>query len=664
MKKILLVVVLIPFLVYGNLQAQNNSNKILLSIDNEKISKDEFVRIYKKNNSPDSDDAKSIEDYLDLFINFKLKVHDAEQQGLDTLTSFKKELASYEKQLVKPYLTDSTIDNQLMKEAYERMHYDIRAAHILILVAANATPKDTLIAYNKAWKIYKELKSGNDFGELAKKYSEDKQTASKGGDLGYFTVFQMVYPFETVAYNTPVGEISKPVKTRFGYHIIKVLDKRPNKGRVKVAHIMVTFPMNANKKEVEKAKAKIDSIYHLLQVGNDFADLAKKYSADKASAKKGGQLNWFGTGQMVPIFEQAAFSIEKIGDYTKPIQTSFGWHIIKLIDKEPIKSYDEVKYEIKNKVSKDTRAQKSRKAVIAKLKKEYNFSYNKRALSDFYKVVDDSIFFGKWNPKQAEKLNKTLFTIDGKAFSQQEYVAHLANQKRRLKKEPIVNYINTDFNEFVNQKIIDYEVSKLPEKYPEFKALIKEYHDGILLFNLMDKKVWSKAIKDTTGLKAFYEKTKNKYLWDNRVEAIIYKTKNNKIAKKLEKLLKTSQKKNLSDEAILKNINKKDSLAVTIVEEKNIYKKDENQIINSIDESYHLFEDGKNKLPMVIVKNDTVVEITRFLPPSPKPLKEVRGLVVAEYQSALEKEWIKQLKEKYKVAINQSVLNEIKQELK
>lgn len=664
MKKILLVVVLIPFLVYGNLQAQNNSNKILLSIDNEKISKDEFVRIYKKNNSPDSDDAKSIEDYLDLFINFKLKVHDAEQQGLDTLTSFKKELASYEKQLVKPYLTDSTIDNQLMKEAYERMHYDIRAAHILILVAANATPKDTLIAYNKAWKIYKELKSGNDFGELAKKYSEDKQTASKGGDLGYFTVFQMVYPFETVAYNTPVGEISKPVKTRFGYHIIKVLDKRPNKGRVKVAHIMVTFPMNANKKEVEKAKAKIDSIYHLLQVGNDFADLAKKYSADKASAKKGGQLNWFGTGQMVPIFEQAAFSIEKIGDYTKPIQTSFGWHIIKLIDKEPIKSYDEVKYEIKNKVSKDTRAQKSRKAVIAKLKKEYNFSYNKRALSDFYKVVDDSIFFGKWNPKQAEKLNKTLFTIDGKAFSQQEYVAHLANQKRRLKKEPIVNYINTDFNEFVNQKIIDYEVSKLPEKYPEFKALIKEYHDGILLFNLMDKKVWSKAIKDTTGLKAFYEKTKNKYLWDNRVEAIIYKTKNNKIAKKLEKLLKTSQKKNLSDEAILKNINKKDSLAVTIVEEKNIYKKDENQIINSIDESYHLFEDGKNKLPMVIVKNDTVVEITRFLPPSPKPLKEVRGLVVAEYQNALEKEWIKQLKEKYKVAINQSVLNEIKQELK
>ena len=652
---------LISLILMGNLWSQEN--KTLMTIDNEKISKDEFIRIYKKNNTVENEKPKSVDDYLGLFVNFKLKVHDAEMHGLDTTSSFKKELDSYKKQLVKPYLTDSTIDNKLIKEAYERMHYDIHAAHILILVAANATPKDTLIAYNKAWKIYKELKAGKDFAEEAKRYSEDKQTAPKGGDLGYFTVFQMVYPFETRAYNTPVNEFSKPVRTRFGYHIIKVLDKRPNKGRIKVAHIMITYPQGASKEQVNQAKAKIDSIYGLLKAGNDFADLAKKYSDDKGSARKGGELNWFGTGQMVPPFEKAAFSLKNKGDYTKPIQTSFGWHIIKLIDHEPIKSFDEVKYEIKNKISKDARAQKSREAVIARLKKDYHFTYDKHALADFYKVVTDSIFFGKWQAKEAANLNKTLFTIDGKKYSQQVYAKHLAQQKRRLKKEPIKAYIDKDFENFINQELIDYEITKLPEKYPEFNYLLKEYHDGILLFNLMDKKVWSKAIKDTVGLKNFYEKTKNKYLWDNRVAATIFKTKDEKTAKKLQKILKTRQKKDLTDDEILDIINKKDSTAATI-DVKGVFTKDDNKTLSNLDKSYHLFSSDKNKAPLSIVKDNMVIEITKFLPPEPKALKDVKGLVIADYQNTLEKEWIEQLKQKYKVTINQPVLIEIKKELK
>ncbi len=653
---------LISLTVMGNLWSQDN-NKTLMTIGNEKISKDEFIRIYKKNNTVDTEESKSVDDYLKLFINFKLKVHDAEIQGLDTSTSFKKELESYKKQLVNPYLTDSSIDNELMQEAYERMHYDIHAAHILILVAANATPKDTLIAYNKAWKIYKELKAGKDFAEEAKHYSEDKQTAPKGGDLGYFTVFQMVYPFETVAYNTPINEISKPVLTRFGYHIIKVLDKRPNRGRVKVSHIMVTYPQGSSEEQINQAKAKIDSIYDLLKSGNDFADLAKKYSDDKQSAVKGGELNWFGTGQMIPPFEKAAFSIKNKGDYTSPIQTSFGWHIIKLIDQEPIKSFDEVKYELKNKISKDTRAQKSREAVIAKLKKDYHFTYDKQALADFYKAVTDSIFSGKWDPKEASSLNKTLFTLDGNKYSQQVYVKHLAQQNRKLKKESIKDYINNDFEQFINQEIIDYEITKLPEKYPEFGYLLKEYHDGILLFNLMDQKVWSKAIKDTIGLKEFYEKTKNKYLWDNRVAATIFKTKDEKTAKKLQKIIETQQKKNLTDDEILDIINKKDSTAATI-DVKGIFTKEENETLNNLDKSYHLFSPDKNNTPLLIVKDNMVIKITKFLPPEPKDLKDVKGLVIADYQNTLENEWIEQLRKEYEVTINQPVLIEIKKELK
>ena len=652
---------LISLIMMGNLWSQEN-NKTLMTIGNEKISKAEFIRIYKKNNTVDTKESKNIDDYLGLFVNFKLKVHDAEMQGLDTVASFKKELNSYKKQLVKPYLTDSSIDNKLIKEAYKRMHYDIHAAHILVLVAANATPKDTLIAYNKAWKIYKELKAGKNFTEEAKRYSEDKQTAPKGGDLGYFTVFQMVYPFETAAYNTPVNEFSKPVRTRFGYHIIKVLDKRPNKGRVKVAHIMITYPQGASKEQINQAKVKIDSIYGLLKAGNDFADLAKKYSDDKGSARKGGELNWFGTGQMIPSFEKAAFSIKNKGNYTAPIQTSYGWHIIKLIDREPIKSFDEVKNEIRNKISKDARAQKSREAVIARLKKDYHFTYNKHALADFYKVVTDSIFFGKWYAKEAANLNKTLFTIDGKKYSQQVYVKHLAQQKRKLKKEPIKVYINNDFEKFINQEIINYEITKLPEKYPEFNYLLKEYHDGILLFNLMDKKVWSKAIKDTVGLKNFYEKTKNKYLWDNRVVATIFKTKDEKTAKKLQKVLKTRQKKDLTDDEILDIINKKDSTAATI-NVKGVFTKDKNKTLSNLDKSYNLFSSNKNKAPLIIVKDDMVIEITKFLPPEPKALKDIKGLVIADYQNTLEKEWIAQLKKKYKVTINQPVLIEIKKEL-
>lgn len=638
------------------------SNDVLMTIGDQKISKDEFVRIYMKNNTVDSESSKSVDDYLGLFINFKLKVHDAQQQGLDTVPSFVKELDGYNKQLIKPYLTDSNVDNQLIKEAYERMHYDIKASHILIILTADATAKDTMIAYNKAWKIYNELKSGKPFAEEAQKYSEDKQTAMKGGNLGYFTVFQMIYPFETVAFNTQVGQFSEPVRTRFGYHIIKVTDKRQNKGKVKVAHIMVTYPQGADKNEIQKAKLKIDSIYQKLQNGGDFAKLAEKYSEDKGTARKGGELNWFGTGQMVPAFENAAFQIKNIGDYNKPIKTSFGWHIIKLLDREPIKPFDEVKYEIKNKISKDARAQKSRDAVLKKLKKEYNFTYDKKALSNFYKVVNDSIFFGKWKISQAKNLNKTLFTFDGKNYSQQEYASHLANQKRKLKIEPIRDYINKDFTDFTDQFILDYYTSKLPTLFPEFKYLMKEYHDGILLFNLMDKNVWTKAIKDTVGLRVFYEKTKNNYMWGTRVKATIFEAENSKIASKLAKVLKSKAKKNLTNIDILDILNKKDSTAV-IIKTEGTFSKGDNDDINKLDKTYHFFNNTKNNVPIISVNDNMVIEIFEIIPPQPKALKDIKGLIIAEYQNQLEKDWIASLKEKYKINVNRVVFNEIKKEI-
>lgn len=640
----------------------NDDDATLLTIDNSKISKGEFVRIYKKNNTKDTQiDNKSLNDYLELFINFKLKVLEAQKLGLDTVETFKKELAGYRKQLSIPYLVDKDVDEKLLKEAYERKKIALRASHILIKLSDNPTPQDTLTAYNKSFDLYKRAIGGEDFGKLAKENSEDETTKNTDGDISYFSVLSTVYPFENAAYNMKVGDISMPVRTAFGYHVIKLTEKTTNPGEVKVAHIMVLVPRDAKPEDVKKAEDRINDVYAKLQAGGDFSKIALESSDDKSSAKKGGELPWFGTGRMVPEFEAAAFALKNKGDYSKPVRTAFGWHILKKVDSKPVGTYEEVKSDLQTKLTKDSRAQQSRISLIAKLKKEYNYKLNDKQLAEFYKVADTSLFTCNWKAVKAAALTKPLFTIGDSTYNQKQFAFYLENNKKKTKAENVAPvmltmFINEQFNKFSEDKIIAYEEARLDTKFPQFRYLMNEYHDGILLFDLTDKMVWSKAVKDTVGLKEFYEKNKNNYMWEKRADVTTFQYADDKAKDETLKLLEKKIAKGYSNDDIVKMETKKDTLALKIVENK-LYQKGDN---TSVDNIAFNEQSANNKSYGINTEKHYIYYVNKMLEPQVKSLPEAKGLATADYQAFLEKNWITELRAKHTITVNKEILSTIK----
>ncbi len=660
-KVIKALLIFIILLLFNNVSAQNQNDSILMTIAGENVFTSEFLNVYKKNNVNNNVlNEQSLKKYLNLYINFRLKVKQAEDLGLDTVKSFMLELKGYRDQLAKPYLVDKAYNEKLLREAYNREKSDIRASHILVKVSRNASPKDTLAAYNKIMKIRKRIINGEDFGEVAAQTSEDASARDrkinnrvvKGnkGDLGYFTVFNMIYPFENAAYNTKVGEVSMPVRTDYGYHILKVTDKIPAMGKVLVAHILLLMPKNGTAEDSLRLKNKAFEIYQKIQKGESFDTLARKYSDDKGSAVKGGLLPWFGVNRMVPEFIKAISEIHKKGEVSKPVLTSYGWHIIKFIDRKPIGTFDEDKSKLKQKLAKNSRSSKSKESFISKIKKEYGFKENIKAKNIFYKLVNDSIFYAKWNYKKDKDLNKILFTLDSKTYTQQDFARYLVANQKKQTRQNIKVYINNMYKKFVNQSCIAYEDSQLENKYPEFKSLVKEYKNGMLLFELMDKKIWSQAIKDTVGLKNYYEKNKNNYMWDRRLDASIFTFKNPE-NKKLIRKARRYARKGYSNERILKKINKDSVVNLTINTKR--FLKNDNKIIDSIK--------WKKGISDNIKLHDSVVFVVvhKLILPEPKLLNEAKGIITADYQNYLEKQWIKSLRKKYPVVVNKKVLSSI-----
>lgn len=647
MKHISVTLVLIALFFYGFPQAPTD---ILMNIGGKDISKAEFERIYYKNNSQGNQvDKKSVDEYLDLFINFKLKVIEAESLKMDTVKSFIDELAGYRKQLAKPYLTDSKIDEELLLEAYERSKWDIRASHILVQCTEDALPADTLVAYKKIMKIRDRIVKGEDFNKVAAETSEDPSAKNNQGDLGYFTVFSMVYPFETAAYNAEIKKVTMPVRTRFGYHLLWVSDKRPNQGEIKVAHIMVASPRNTTPEDAEKAREKIFALYDSLKAGKDFAKLAEIYSDDKGSGRKGGELPVFGTGRMIPEFETAAFKLQNTGDYTEPVQTAYGWHIIKLLEKYTQKSFEEVKPKFKSQLAKDMRLAKSKSATIERLKKEYQFKVDAKSLAEFYPLADSSMLKGTWDLAKAVKLKKNLFSFAGKNYTQQDFAQYLSTFKYSQKLTDLKQVIDKAFSHYTEKLLLDYEDSKLEDKYADFRDLMQEYHDGILLFELTDKMVWSKAVQDTAGLQAFYESNKSNYMWDERFQGTLYFCKNEKVKKNLEKLLLKKTDKPLTPADVEKKFTKDTIRMVTSFS--GIFSKGDQPKID-----YYFWKTGS----YIPGQNEFVVVSGSKRSPEPKKLDECRGLVIADYQNYLEKIWIEQLRVKYPVNINKEVLETLK----
>jgi peptidyl-prolyl cis-trans isomerase SurA len=627
---------------------------ILMTVGGDPVTKGEFESIYRKNNQKDTkSDRKALEEYLELFTNFKLKVKAAKDAGKDTVKAFQNELKGYRKQLAQPYLTDKDVNDKLINEAYERMKKDVRASHILIKLGSDPSPKDTLIAFNKIMGLRNRVLKGEDFGVLASANSDDPSAKQNAGDLGYFTSMMMVYPFENAAYNTTVGQISMPVRTKFGYHILKVVDTRDAQGQVHVAHIMVKVPENAKDSTVAISRKKIEEIADKVKKGEDFASLASNFSDDRTSGKNGGQLPWFGTGKMVPDFEKAAFDLKKDGDISQIIQTQYGFHIIKRLERKGVQAFDEVKAELKQKVTKDSRSQVSRNSVISKIKAENNFKEDPKALIELISKVDTSYYNGKWKAESAAGFVKPLFNLGNVSYSQQDLAKFISeNQSKQSKESSLDGLVRKAYDAWKDDKIIAFEDAKLESKYQDFRLLMQEYRDGILLFEITDENVWSKALKDSAGMAGFYENNKLNYMWGDRLEAVIYKAKDLKVAKESRKLVDKKIKKGTSIEEITKKVNASSQLNLQV--EEGVFSKGDNETIDKITWIEGVSPDIINADGSV-----TFVEVRKKMAPVPKSISEARGLITADYQTFLEKEWIEQLKKKYTVTVDRAVFDTI-----
>jgi len=631
-------------------QVTAQKDETVLEIDGKKVSKSEFLQIYLKNNNDPKYDKTSLDEYMELFKKFKLKVAEAEALRYDTIPKLKKELDGYRKQLAQPYLVDSDQNTAMVKQAYDRMKTEVRASHILIQIKENPTPEDTLAAWNKVMALKKRIENGEDFTTVAKGKggSEDPSVSRNGGDLGYFTAFQMVYQFEEAAYNTPVGKVSDPVRTKFGYHILKVVDQRPARGTMKAAHIMVATGKEASPEEVTSAQKKIEEIYEKLKQGTSFESLASEFSDDSQTSEKGGVLPLFGTGtttRMVPEFEEAAFKLKKDNDYSMPVKTDFGYHIIKRLEWTDLRSYDELKKELQTKVNKDERANKTQLSFVNKLKKDYGFkdSYSKTA-KWFEQSLDSTYYIGKWNADKLKE-DKAMFTLGKKAFTQQQFADYLEKNYRGVRKGDSKTTVKTQYDAWQKAEILGYEEQQLERKYPEFKALMQEYHDGILLYEIMTDKVWNKAIKDTTGLREFFAANNQNYVWGQRYNAFVYECLNQDVANKVSALLKNDT---VTSRTVLGVINKDSELNLRVktnkyeIEQTNFLKG--RQLKMGVNPSFEF--EGKIY----------VVDVEEILPAGPKQLNEAKGAATSDYQNYLEKMWLEELARKHPIKVNTAVL--------
>ncbi|MCC9165939.1 peptidylprolyl isomerase [Pontibacter harenae] len=518
----------------------NTQEPVLATIGNKPLYASEFRYVYEKNNSGNEDayTKKSLEEYLQLYTNYKLKVMEAERQGLDTVVSFKRELEGYKEQLAQPYLTETSVTDKLVREAYERLQKEVNASHILINLPPDAAPEDTLAAYNRVLALRERVVAGEDFSKLAREFSEDPSAADNGGSLGYFTSMQMVYPFEDAAYKTDPGQISMPVRTRFGYHLIKVNDVRNALGEVKVAHIMVRANPGIPKADSIAAKQRVDAIYKRVQRNEDWNKLASEFSEDASTAPNGGELPWFGTGRMIPSFEEAAFTLQNTNEVAKPVYTPYGWHIIKLLDKRGLPSYDSMEQNLRNKIAKDSRSELNKTAFLKRIKVENNFAENSATKEAALSKATDDLLQGNWSYDANDKsLAASLFTIQGKPYSVADFYAFAKTAQRPRATGTAQHAMTLLYNDFVNKSLLEYEKENLENKHEDYRMLVKEYHDGILFFQLMGDKVWTKSAEDSVGLQAYFDKNKEKYKWGERVEATVISASDKQVLQQVQEQL-------------------------------------------------------------------------------------------------------------------------------
>ena len=645
------LLLLFLFIGYFNGNAQNKKN-VLLTINSNPVYSSDFTKVFNKNlDLVVEESQKNVAGYLDLFIDYKLKITEAYAQELDKNQQYIKEFKKYEDQLAKKYIYDKRVVSKLVEEAYDRSLEEINAEHILVLSNLNDSPNDTLKAYNKIKEAHVKALKGENFTSLVIEYSEEPGAKKSKGKLGYFTAFQMVYPFENTAYNTKVGEISQITRTSFGYHIIKINDRRKKKPKINVSHIMI---FSNKDKKAEDPEERINELYAMIMQGEPFEKIAKQFSEDKNTGVKGGQLKTFGPGDLkAPKFENAAYSIKNEGEIIAPVQSAFGWHIIRLNEKFSIPSFEEQKDDIEKKVKGGARALVVTQAINNKIIKKYGFKEGESYISYFNNFVNDSILSRKWTYSSIPLTeNQILFIIGDHDVTYTDFAEYLRDNQKTIKK-----YINKEsllidmYVKFKNETLKNYFKERLEVENTEYATIINDYRNGLLVYDVMNKNIWQIAKTDSTGLKDYYETKKNNYKWKKRLDVDIYSSSDEITTKQVQTLLMRGEEL----ATIKKQINSDGKINVITVSD--VFEIDQSELPEDL-----IPEKGVSDIKL----NDgfyVVVNIKEVIEPNLKEFDEVRGTVISDFQTEIEKKWMQSLRDKYEVKINNKSLKKLKRKL-
>jgi peptidyl-prolyl cis-trans isomerase SurA len=641
------LMMLAGMLMITSLDAQTaGGNEVLFTVDGQPVTKEEFLYVYKKNNPDKANDysKESLDEYLDLYINFKLKVAEARAERIDTTEKVREELQKYGDQLIKSNFDKEVLEAAALK-MYNRQQTERYTYHIMIAIDANAPGADTAAAIKKLTEARERLLKGEDFGKVSKEISSDKSNTNDPGLIGWVVAGQVNdMPLENVIFNSKVGELSNIVKSRYGYHIVKVAKERPASGMVTVGHILIKTPKEAKPEDIAKAKAKADSLYNVIKTkGGNFEELAGKYSEDRVSAANGGKLEAFTTGKMVLPFQEAAFALKNPGDISAPVQTSFGFHIIKMIERKPNGTYAEVKEELKGKIERSPEYKTLRAEFVEKVKTKYPFTENLDASKEMLAILDSSFVKNSWTMNKAAGMNKVMFTIGPRSFTQADMASYLEINQRITRDKNIAEKYNKLYTQALEQTLIEYDLS---ERNIDFKRLLQEYRDGLPLFAMLERKIWSKGSTDSVGLKNYYEAHKTEYMWEERVEATTYTCADAKTAKAVRKMAG----KNTSDKAIMDKFNVDSTQLVTV--KTALYLPGQDSNVDQLNKTTGIGADILNADGTI-----TFVKLNKVVAPAPKSLDEARGYVISAYQDQLEKQWIEELHKKYPIVVNEKVFN-------
>ncbi len=637
-KPSILLILVLPFCAF-NWVKPDKKTSYLFKLGDKEYYDDAFRYYFFKNNDGLSADsiAHKVEEYLPLYINFRLKVLEAINLGMDKDQAFREEFNTYKSQLAEPYLTESKITESLLKETYQRMQEERSAAHILIGVGPDALPTDTLAAYNRLLSLKKRILAGEQFDSLAYRYSEDPSAKANYGNLGYFSAMQMVFPFEEATFTTPVGQLAGPVRTRFGYHLIQVNDSRPARGKVLAAHIMIRSAGRGD----QAAHKKVLSVHQKLMEGEDWDALCKIHSEDPGTSSKGGKLNWFGTGNIVKEFEDAAFALDSIGGISPPVKTRYGWHIIKLLDKKGLEPFETIKPKLEQSLARDARSRVKKQKALAAIKKQHGFVRDSTAKAIALEAIDNTLLQGSWLPDSSHSsANIRLLTLGSRQKNVIEFWQYVQENQTKRIDTPLEVYKNELYNRFEEKSIFEFEEDYLAETNFDYKMILEEYKSGILLFNLMEKNVWQKAVEDSLGQIAFYEKTKANYKRNETASVRFFSSENKATVDKAIDFVEASKKEIDAAFNTVEPLN----LQVT---EKTLEKGSGDLAEQYWQEGTHFFEeDGRYYL----------VYVKEIVPAGIKPFEKTRGAVIAAYQEQLEQNWIEQLKKKYPVKVSKRTL--------